>query len=279
MTKRIRIIISIFCAIANIAMAQTETSDSVLNVRSDTFSDSLFSELKIDTLFNNADSTCLSIGYFKTAASFYSTFQFDTFPFTAMNSINRITPLIFTYNQPSYPGMIYNADNFSILGSATSNYYPGLMNKDSGYMGMSFGNDRINFYVGGIVNKYGFYSGAIRQFGVNGRFSCQLSSPWTFTIFAYYYGRNRMPIMPDGSPMPPSMLGYYDVSRFGGYINYSPSDRFGIQVGGQVVERMGDRNHYEVEPIATPYIKVGRGKKKIGIGLPVGQILNGLLGR
>lgn len=279
MTKRARITISIFCAFANIAVAQIETSDSLQNVRPEVSSDSLFSEVKIDAQCNNADSTFLSVGYFKTAASFYSTLQFDTFPFTVVNSVSRITPLIFTYNPPAYPGMIYNADNFSILGSATSNFYPGLMNKDSGYLGMSFGNDRVKFYVGGIVNKYGFYGGAIRQLGVNSRFTYQLSSPWSFTAFAYYYGRNRMPKMPDGSPMPPSMLGYYDVSRFGGYINYSPSERFGIQVGGQVVERTGDRNHYDVEPIATPYIKVGRGKKKIGIGLPVGQILNGIFGR
>lgn len=279
MTMRTRLTISIFCAIANIAVAQIETSDSLLNVRPEFSSDSLFSEVRIDTQCNDADSTFLSVGYFKTAASFYSTLQFDTFPFTAVNSVNRITPLIFTYNPPAYPGMIYNADNFSILGSAVSNHYTGLMNKDSGFLGVSFGNDRMNFYVGGIVNKYGFYGGLLRQLGVNGRFTYHLSSPWSFTAFAYYYGRNRMPIMPDGSPIPPSMLGYYEVSRFGGYINYSPSERFGIQVGGQVVERMGDRNHYEVEPIATPYIKVGRGKKKIGIGLPVGQILNGLLGR
>lgn len=279
MTKRTRIIIPIFCAIANIAMAQIETSDCLQNVLFGETSDSLFSKVKIDAQCNNADSSFISIGYFKTAASFYSTFQFDTLPFGALNSINGITPLLFTYIPPAYPLMIYNADNFSILGSVSSNYYPGLMNKDSGCLGVSMGNDKMNFYVGGIIKKYGFYGGLLRQLGVNGHFTYNLSYPWSFTAFAYYYGRNRMPIMPDGRPMPPSMLGYYEVSRFGAYINYRPSERFGVQVGAQVVERMGGRNHYEVEPIATPYINIGRGKKKIGIGLPVGQILNGLLGR
>ena len=88
-----------------------------------------------------------------------------------------------------------------------------------------------------------------------------------------------MPVMPDGSPMPPSMLGYYDVSRFGGYVNYKVSEHFGILVGGQAVERHGPRNYYEVEPIATPYVNIGSGKKKVGIGLPVGQIIYGLFGR
>lgn len=279
MIKRIRIIISIFCAIANIALAQTETSDYLQNDLSEVSSDSLFSKVKIALQCNNSDSCFLSIDNFRATASFYSTFKFDAFPFEGLNSTNGITPLLFTYILPAYTGIICNADYFSILGSVASNHYPGLMNKNSGYLGVSLRNDKMTFYVGGIVNKYGFYGGLLRQLGVNGRFTCSLSSSWSFTAFAYYYGRNHMPIMPDGSPMPPSMLGYYEVSRFGGYINYRPSEHFGIQVGAQVVERMGRRNHYEVEPIATPYINIGRGKKKIGIGLPVGQILNGLLGR
>ena len=75
------------------------------------------------------------------------------------------------------------------------------------------------------------------------------------------------------------MLGYYDVSGFGGYVNYKATEHFGILVGGQAVERHGPRNYYEVEPIATPYVNIGRGKKKVGIGLPVGQIIYGLFGR
>lgn len=49
-------------------------------------------------------------------------------------------------------------------------------------------------------------------------------------------------------------------------------------MGGQIVKRTYN-NIYEAEPIATPYIKVGKGKKKICIGLPLGQILNGLFNR
>ena len=42
---------------------------------------------------------------------------------------------------------------------------------------------------------------------------------------------------------------------------------------------MGPKKHYEMEPILTPYINVGHGKKKIGIGLPVGQIIYGIFGK
>lgn len=272
-----RVIMAILCVcVATATLAQIQATDSL---RKDTLA--VFnSYVKYE---DNKDSVKISlnypsVGYFGTAAKFYSNITQDTYCCPSI-SFYRTIPLLYTYPTSIYPGMIYNAENFSVLGSVVANDYPGLMMKNTGSVGVSLGNDKLNLYVGGIVNKYAFYGGSLRQLGVNGRFTYQFSSPWTFTAFAYYYGRNQMPIMPDGSPMPPSMFGYYDVSRFGGYINYSPSERFGIQVGGQVVERISGQNHYEVEPIATPYINVGRGKRKIGIGLPVGQILNGIFGR
>lgn len=190
----------------------------------------------------------------------------------------------YRYVQVSYPslgnpGVIFQDDYMAMTGSVDFNEYPGMMNKEVGSIGATFGDDKMHLYVGGILNKYAYYGGMLRQIGVNSEFTYQFSSPVSFTAFAYYYGNNPLPIMPNGEYMPPSMLGYYDVSKFGGYINYSTSERFGIQVGGQVVERMGPQNSYEFEPIVTPYIGVGRGKKKIGIGLPVGQIIYGIFGR
>lgn len=272
-----RVIISIFCVfVAMAALAQIQVTD---RLPKDTLA-GFNSYVKYD---DNKDSVRISlnypyVGYFRAAAKFYSNTTHDAFRCPSI-SFYKTIPLLYTYPTSIYPGMIHNAENFSVLGTVVTNDYPGLMMKNTGSLGIYIGNDKLNLYVGGIVNKYGFYGGLLNQLGVNGRFTYQFSSPWSFTAFAYYYGRNRMPLMPDGSSMPPSMLGYYDVSRFGGYINYSPSERFGIQVGGQVVERIGGQNHYEVEPIATPYINVGRGKRKIGIGLPVGQILNGIFGR
>lgn len=189
------------------------------------------------------------------------------------------------HNKPIYcpsfvkPGVIYQGNNMVLFGTVHVTQYPGMMNKEVGTLGTSLRKGRLHFYIGGIVNKYGFYGGLFRQLGIGGQLTYQISSPFSFTAFAYYYGENAMPVMPNGDFMPPSMLGYYDVSRFGGYINYSASGHLGIQMGGQIVERMGPRNHYEVEPIFTPYISVGRGKKKIGFGLPVGQILYGIFSR
>ena len=179
----------------------------------------------------------------------------------------------------AFPGMICGNDNMHISADVDVAVYPGMMNKATGTLGASIQNGNVRFYAGGIINKYSFYGSLIRQLGVQGSLTYQISAPLSFTAFASYYGRNAMPVMPCGSPMPPSMLGYYDVSRFGGYVNYKVSEHFGILVGGQAVERHGPRNYYEVEPIATPYVNIGRGKKKVGIGLPVGQIIYGLFGR
>lgn len=179
----------------------------------------------------------------------------------------------------AFPGMICGNDNMHISADVDVAVYPGMMNKATGTLGASIQNGNVRFYAGGIVNVYSFYGGLIRQLGVQGSLTYQISSPLSITAFARYYGRNAMPVMPDGSPMPPSMLGYYDVSRFGGYVNYKATEHFGIMVGAQAVERHGPRNYYELEPIATPYVNIGRGKKKVGIGLPVGQIIYGLFGR
>ncbi|MDO4319223.1 MAG: hypothetical protein Q4C34_01490 [Bacteroidales bacterium] len=263
MAMRIIVIASIFCAAVDMAaIAQTETSDSLLCHPS-------------EVLFYDVERGSSGIA----AAAFYPAVRYDASPFGVSDYTTLLRPRMFTYAPPAYPGVIFGTDNLTVAGAVVSNGLPGMMNKRTGTMGVSILNGKMNFYVGSIVNKYGFYGGLIRQIGINSRFTYRLSTPCSFTVFAYYYGHNRMPVMPDGHPMPPSMLGYYDVSRFGGYVDYRASDHFGIQVGGRVVERTGVRNRYEVEPIATPYIVVGRGKTRVGIGLPVGQIIYGLFGR
>lgn len=66
------------------------------------------------------------------------------------------------------------------------------------------------------------------------------------------------------------------MNKFGGYVDYEANENFGVEVGGQTVKQIVS-NKYEIEPIVTPYIKAGSGKKKVKIGLPVGQILNSII--
>ena len=72
------------------------------------------------------------------------------------------------------------------------------------------------------------------------------------------------------------MMGFYNVSRFGGYVDYGFSEHFGVDIGAQGVQQIGS-TRYELEPIVTPYLKMGHGKSKVKIGLPVGQILYHIL--
>lgn len=154
--------------------------------------------------------------------------------------------------------------------------YPGLMQVDSGSIGVQQSADPFSFYIGATANKYGWYNGLYTQYGINGSIDYQ-ATPWMSLSFygTYYFG--QAPKMANMLPMPPSMLGYFGYNKLGGYVDIH-NENVGIQMGGQFVKGTYS-SRYEVEPIATPYVKVGRGKNKIVIGLPVGQIIHGLLCR
>ena len=55
-------------------------------------------------------------------------------------------------------------------------------------------------------------------------------------------------------------------------MSYQFNETFGVDVGAQTVQQFGT-NRYRVEPIVTPTVKVG----KVRFGLPVGQILHGII--
>ncbi|MBD5281274.1 MAG: hypothetical protein HDS35_12190 [Bacteroides sp.] len=177
------------------------------------------------------------------------------------------------------PGVasIFRWTNGEVMASGATVVYPGLMQIDSGTLGIfqRFGN--VDFYAGGKVNKYGYFRGVHTQYGVDGSVTYNLSPTTSFTAFGTYYF-DRPPMMGGGLPMLPAMVGYYDTSKFGGYVNQAVGERFGVLVGGQAVQQVGTQV-YRPEPIVTPYIKFGNGKKKLSIGLPVGQILHGILTR
>lgn len=176
---------------------------------------------------------------------------------------------------PFTPGMANIAawKNGRLFATGSQRALPGLMQIEHGAIGVSQNAGRFSFYAGMSANKYGYFQGLHTQYGVNGSATYTLNPQISFTLFGnYYFG--GAPYMPNGMPMAPAMLGYYETNTFGGYMNYQATNRFGVLVGGQTVQQTGT-NPYRNEPIVTPYVKVG----KIGIGLPVGQILNGFLGR
>lgn len=166
---------------------------------------------------------------------------------------------------------LYRWSNGSITAAGAEMDMPGLMHIDNGAIGVAQNYENISLYLGAEANKYGFFQGVHTQYGLTGNISYYFSPHLSFTAYGtYYFG--APPVMNCGLPMSAGMVGYYQRSTFGGYMNYRINDRFGILIGGQAVQRTGT-NKYQFEPIVTPYFKVG----KVAIGLPVGQMLNGII--
>lgn len=144
---------------------------------------------------------------------------------------------------------------------------PGLMQIHTGTIGLNQNIGNFSLYMGAVANKYGYFNGLHTQYGVFGNLQYQISPQLSFTGFGtYYFGR------PKGFPLLPSMIGYYGVSTFGGYMSYQFNETFGVDVGAQTVQQFGTKR-YHVEPIVTPTVKLG----KVKLGLPVGQILHGII--
>lgn len=178
------------------------------------------------------------------------------------------TAAISAFNSNSAP---ITWQNGKVVFSGSVTRMPGLMQIDNGAVGINQNFGNFSLYGGGVVNKYGFYRGVFTQYGVAGNISYKFSKNLSLTAFAsYYFG--GVPVFGNGQPFTPAMIGYFDTSKFGGYVDYKINDKFGVHLGGQAVQIFGTKK-YQVEPIVTPYFKVG----KIRMGLPVGQIVNGLI--
>lgn len=188
-----------------------------------------------------------------------------------------IPPMIIDFQIPdlySAPGQAvpFSWGSGAVVASGDAQTFPGLMQIDSGAIGIHQQLGNFSFYAGGIAHKYGYFRGLHTQYGIDGSISYQISPRWSVTAFGeYYFG--QPPLMANGMPMPPSMIGYYGRSKFGGYLNYQIDEHWGVETGVQTVKQLGT-NRYKAEPIVTPYYKIS---KKVTIGLPVGQILYHIL--
>lgn len=161
--------------------------------------------------------------------------------------------------------------NGGLAASGRISVMPGLMQIDSGSFGFSQGIGKFSLYMGAVANKYGYYSGLYTQYGVSGSLKYQFNPKLSFNVVGtYYFG--QPPMMANGMPMPPSMIGYFGASTFGGYFSYQLNETFGLDVGAQTVRQFGT-NRYYFEPIVTPTIKVG----KVKFGIPAGQILHDII--
>lgn len=201
----------------------------------------------------------------------YTSVSYPFLTYKSAKSLDlRIPDLHFIPGQAS----LSHWNSGTIVAAGSTRAFPGLMQIDSGEIGIYQSAGDFRFYIGGMVNKYGYFNGLHTQYGLNGSISYQFSPRLSATVFGeYYFG--QPPRMADGMPMSPSMTGYYGRSAFGGYFDFQINGRWGVQAGVQTVQQVGS-NRYMAEPIVTPYYKIS---KKVSIGLPVGQILYNLMKR
>lgn len=175
--------------------------------------------------------------------------------------------------QTDNPGM-FSWKSGAVIVSGNSAQLPGMMAVDNGSIDVYQAAGNFTFNAGATATKYGYFRGLHTQYGVHGSATYRFSPALSAVVFgSYYFG--RPPVLGNGLPMTPAMLGYYNRNSFGGYADVAINEMFGVHVGAQMVQRTGTMR-YEAEPIVSPYIRAGR-KKNIKIELPVGQIMYNVL--
>lgn len=244
----------ILAALPLISFAQTEFNDS-----------SSFGQNKPDGIILEEVVKPDSISEMKHDVAYYYVYTTALNPYRIAQPNNlRISDMHFSPGRAS----LFHWNSGAIVASGGTRSFPGLMQIDSGELGINQSVGNFIFHAGGMVNKYGYFNGLHTQYGLNGSISYQFMPRLSATFFGeYYFGQPQRTA--NGMPMPPAMIGYYGRSAFGGYFDFKINERWGIQTGVQAVQQVGT-NRYKAEPIVTPYYRIS---KKVAIGLPIGQIL------
>ncbi|MDE5596050.1 MAG: hypothetical protein K2I89_10855, partial [Muribaculaceae bacterium] len=142
---------------------------------------------------------------------------------------------------------------------------PGLMAIESGSINFEQTFGKFSFNLFGSANKYGYFNGLKTSYGFGAEATYRFNDRVSATVFASYFS----PVM----FMNPAMAGYVSVPNFGGYLDFSISSRFGVQVGAQSYRSLMS-NKWEAQPIVKPYFKLS---EKAAIGVDVGGILYNVL--
>ncbi|MDE7407069.1 MAG: hypothetical protein K2M76_01505, partial [Muribaculaceae bacterium] len=236
-------------------MAGEEAPDSLASV-TEIRSVSPLPALPYDTLAHHIAPLSVSLGR-------YTDLQSDYIPSKPALTMPRLS---FSPGQ----AIVTSWHSGAIVARGASNTLPALMRIDSGSLGFYQNVGPLSVHAALLANKYGYFRGLHTQYGVEGSLSYRIAPRLTATMFGTYYFGNP-PVIGPGLPMMPAMAGFYGTSAFGGYMDVDISDHFGMKVGAQGVQHIGT-TRFEPEPIVTPYLKVGSGKNKVQIDLPVGEI-------
>lgn len=162
-------------------------------------------------------------------------------------------------------GLIASWDGGGVFGATSMTSIPGLMGVESGRIGLYQNFGRFSFTAYAAAEKYGYLNGLDRTVGFGGSLSFQASDRISFTVFGSYYSPLR--------DMRGAQAGYIAIPTFGGYMDYSFNDHWGVQVGAQSY-RSSATGEWHPQPIVKPYYRVN---KNATIGMDVGGILYNLL--
>ncbi len=158
--------------------------------------------------------------------------------------------------------------NGAFYASGSISRMPGLMQIDSGTIGIKQRNGNFSMYVGAVANKYGNYGGLHTQYGITGMVHYDFSPKSSITASGtYYFG--RPPLMPNGKPMPAAMIGFYKFSEFNIIYEYQFNETFGLELGARSVPSSVYNQKYELRPVANPTIKI----RDYKLSIPVGEIV------
>lgn len=155
--------------------------------------------------------------------------------------------------------------NGGLVGSVSSEVLPGMMGIESGGFALTQDFGKFSIAAYGEALKYGYYGGLSRSFGFGGSMTYRANEKLSFTLFGSYYTSPGFAT--------PAMAGYMNIPTFGGYMDYKFNDHWGMKVGAQSYRSMYG-NHWQTQPILTPYYRVS---KDVELGIDVGGILYQLL--
>lgn len=164
---------------------------------------------------------------------------------------------------------LFKSGGFRLSAVGEMQLMPGLMGVESGGLQASQTISRVTIAVNAQANKYGFFNGFARQFGVGGSVSWQVNERISLHAFGSYYNTPRMFI-------PPAVAGFMATSSYGGFASYS-GDGWGFDLGAQNVYNPSLR-HWEMVPIVRPYIVIGNTPIGVDVGPIIYQLLDNAIG-
>ncbi len=167
-----------------------------------------------------------------------------------------------SWHVPIYPNATFIGwDTGMVSAFGASNSLSGLMGVETGGLALTQNFGRLTLGVYGVAEKYGWYNNLSTTWGFGGTMSVTLNDHLSLHAFGSY----QTPVR----GVMPAMVPYMSTSTFGGFMRWKSSGIFGIDVGAQSQYNPSLR-HWQTAPIVRPFVEISPGNR---LGIDVGGIL------